>query len=419
MAVQNGASTLAISELKKYSDLQMAAEAFLVVASDDILRTDLLLALREENGHSRRFTGTQAADFLVHWDVLAQKSNTGTGFSGTVFRCKANDPVTGAKAGEIVMSFRSTEFIDDAARDNEATNVREVSEKGFAWGQLRDMEAWYTELKAAGTLSPGNFSVIGYSLGGHLATAFNLMHNSEVSQVVTFNGAGVGAIAWGKSLLSLVQEFTQLSQRRSLNDPPNFVFGDSVLTGIYDRARAAIPDGGTMSDADKTRLALFLQSAKDNGVDNTPDVVAARRMKSAVETLEKIGREVDRLPGLSSGGGSRPAIVPRSDIAQYDLDYQLAVLKVSESTNAIGLLNGLIQTFGDKPVHQTLSNQFDVVGDTSPSAVAHSQNHVGTDVRVFIEDQPLYRGTIHLDDPPCKLLRRGREVRWLTLVGAG
>ena len=387
-----------VADLLKFANLQMASEAFLTKdkAENVVNGLALIEALKRGNDHASKFTDVGIEQFTAHWTVLAQHSTT-TGFSGTVFECIADDPATGARRGEKILSFRSTEFIDDAARDNEATNVREVSEKGFAWGQLRDMEAWYTELKAAGTLSPGNFSVTGYSLGGHLATAFNLMHNSEVSQVVTFNGAGVGAIAREKSLLSLVQEFTQLSQRRSLTDPPNFVFGDSVLTGIYDRARAAIRDGGTMSDADKTRLALFLQSAKDNGIDNTPDVVAARRMKSAVETLEKIGREVDRLPGLSSGGGSKPAIVPRSDIAQYDLDYQLAVLKVSESTNAIGLLKGLIQTFGDKPVHQTLSNQFDVVGDTSPSAVAHSQNHVGTDVRVFIEDQPLYRGTILLD----------------------
>ena len=40
------------------------------------------------------------------------------------------------------------------------------------------------------------------------------------------------------------------------------------------------------------------------------------------------------------------------------------------------------------------ANQFDVVGATSPSAVANSQWHWGTDVQVFIEDQPLYRGGV-------------------------
>ncbi|SDE79611.1 hypothetical protein SAMN05192589_1493, partial [Paracidovorax valerianellae] len=39
-----------------------------------------------------------------------------------------------------------------------------------------------------------------------------------------------------------------------------------------------------------------------------------------------------------------------------------------------------------------LANQYDVVGDTSPSVVSNSQWHYGQDVRIGIEDQPLYRG---------------------------
>ena len=58
------------------------------------------------------------------------------------------------------MSFRSTEFIDDAARDNQATNTFEIKDTGFAWGQIADMEAWYAELKADETKLGNNaFSV--------------------------------------------------------------------------------------------------------------------------------------------------------------------------------------------------------------------------------------------------------------------
>jgi len=39
------------------------------------------------------------------------------------------------------MSFRSTEFADDAARDNEATNKLEIKDHGWAFGQIADMEA--------------------------------------------------------------------------------------------------------------------------------------------------------------------------------------------------------------------------------------------------------------------------------------
>jgi pimeloyl-ACP methyl ester carboxylesterase len=43
-----------------------------------------------------------------------------------------------------------------------------------------------------GPLYGNGFSVTGYSLGGHLATAFNLLHPGAATQVITFNGAGVG-----------------------------------------------------------------------------------------------------------------------------------------------------------------------------------------------------------------------------------
>jgi pimeloyl-ACP methyl ester carboxylesterase len=42
--------------------------------------------------------------------------------------------------------------------------------------------------------SAAQLSVIGYSLGGHLATAFNLLYPDAAQQVVTFNGAGVGRV---------------------------------------------------------------------------------------------------------------------------------------------------------------------------------------------------------------------------------
>ncbi|MBW8832783.1 MAG: hypothetical protein JF606_25975, partial [Burkholderiales bacterium] len=46
--------------------------------------------------------------------------------------------------------FRSTEFIDDAARDSQATDAMELAKFGFAFGQIRDMEAWYAELTKEG-----------------------------------------------------------------------------------------------------------------------------------------------------------------------------------------------------------------------------------------------------------------------------
>jgi hypothetical protein len=70
----------------------------------------------------------------------------------------------------------------------------------------------------------GPVSVTGYSLGWHLATAFNLMHGQEtvaggqplVKQVINFNGAGLGTIGDGSratmqsQLPQMIQYFADL-----------------------------------------------------------------------------------------------------------------------------------------------------------------------------------------------------------------
>jgi hypothetical protein len=180
-----------IADYLKYASLQMAAEAFLKdpKTNEEYYSEDnLVRVLFEGNKHASRFTESEAEKFKTHWKVLDQIPNTLTGFSGALFECIEDDPVTGAKKGEYVISFRSTEFIDDAVRDSESTN-NEIKELGFAFGQLTDMEDWYESIKSK--IPPGTKpKVTGYSLGGHLATAFNLMHQGEIDQVITFNGAG-------------------------------------------------------------------------------------------------------------------------------------------------------------------------------------------------------------------------------------
>jgi hypothetical protein len=150
-----------VADYLKYSNLQVAAEAFLVDASDIPLTGDeYVRALIRGNNHSSKFTESEAIKFAAEWEVVDQRANTETGFSGTLFRRIKDDPVTGAKAGEFVLSFRSTEFIDDAARDNLATNTQEIKSTGWAWGQIADMEAWYAELNADPALLQGNSSAL-------------------------------------------------------------------------------------------------------------------------------------------------------------------------------------------------------------------------------------------------------------------
>lgn len=120
-------TTLSTAEILKYADLQMAAEAFLYndkTGEKRYTSTNLERALIQGNNHASKFTETQAKAFADRWEVVDQRANTGTGFSGTLFKARKDDPEAGIKTGELVMSFRSTEFIDDAARDNQATNAQ-------------------------------------------------------------------------------------------------------------------------------------------------------------------------------------------------------------------------------------------------------------------------------------------------------
>lgn len=162
----------------------------------EILARDLTTG----NERTSKFTKTQAAEFAQKWEIVSHIASTGTGFSGTLFRAteKAASTETGINKGDLVISFRSTEFIDDSARDNQATNNMEISDKGWAFGQIADMEKWVQSLRADGFIGEGKeVSVTGYSLGAHLAIVFNILHNYEksdikIKQTFTFNGAGVG-----------------------------------------------------------------------------------------------------------------------------------------------------------------------------------------------------------------------------------
>lgn len=104
-------TTPTIADYLKYANLQMAAEAFLVDNEGGTLSgNELKAALIEGNLHASFFTESEATKFNNEWQVLAQCPNTTTGFSGTLFKNRTT--------GELVMSFRSTEFIDDATCDN-------------------------------------------------------------------------------------------------------------------------------------------------------------------------------------------------------------------------------------------------------------------------------------------------------------
>ena len=117
-------TTPTIADTLKYANLQMAAEAFIRDPVTYVLSgsgTDLIDALKTGNNHASRFTETQSeafADPVTGWTVLDQCINTPSGFSCTLFKNNQTD--------ECVISFRSTEFIDDAVNDNNQRGQRHL-----------------------------------------------------------------------------------------------------------------------------------------------------------------------------------------------------------------------------------------------------------------------------------------------------
>jgi len=380
-----------IAEYLSYANLQIAAESFVRdEATNQLDNTGdrYLTALTNGNLHSSRFVTTQADKFATEWEVLDQKANTKTGFSGTLFRNR--------ETRETVLSFRSTEFIDDAARDNKATNDLEIKNTGFAWGQIADMQAWYAELKAdQGKLGGGQaFSVTGYSLGGHLATAFNLLNAGAAQRVVTFNGAGVGQMKDG-TLAGALQDFNML---RGSTDELAARFTETGLAATYRTIREGLASGSMTAASAQT----WLQEQYTDPVSGQARALGpqAQMLQTALREIDAIAKEAVRVTTLVAGGtgegaSARPKEVMPQDIAGLDLNYRLAMQWAGQHARSASLAAGAVQGYGDKRYGSPrLENQYDVVGDTKPSVVSNSQWHHGQDVRIGIEDQPLYRGGI-------------------------
>jgi hypothetical protein len=151
-----------ITDYYKYANVQMAAECLYGRTNEewtiDGRRTnptesDLSTWLQRGNDRVSAFPKTLADEFTKCWTVVEHRANTATGFSGTLFKAKSADALgeaslaLGIKPNEYVLSFRSTEFADDAVRDNQATNVLEVEEFGFAVGQIAE-GGWRAEAKS-------------------------------------------------------------------------------------------------------------------------------------------------------------------------------------------------------------------------------------------------------------------------------
>ncbi|MES2243538.1 MAG: hypothetical protein V4639_11735 [Pseudomonadota bacterium] len=385
-----------------YANLQMAAEALL----DTIPEVGLLKALTNGNNRSSKFTATQADQFIEDgWTVVDHKPDTRTGFSGTLFK--------NTLTGESVMSFRSTEFIDDAARDSQATNSLEIKEKGWAFGQIDDMETWFSSLQSSGKLEEGYpVTVTGYSLGGHLATAFNLLHKNDLTSsgeplidaTYTFNGAGVGEYSTG-TLKQVMDVFHQARTEGSAG-----LFTTTVAQQLYADLKLAINGQASSSDMAQA-LSNITQAqaevnASANPIANAQLLNELSTLREGVARAKVVRDEIDRVATITNSGPG-PTQVLASAVDAVKLDYQLAVLTAAKDTRAYRTAPADLiydAVTNARAMSGGLNNVYDIYGATSPSAVSNSQIHYGSATPVAIEDQPLFRGNVIRDSLTQSLL---------------
>ncbi|OGA07231.1 MAG: hypothetical protein A3D95_07935 [Betaproteobacteria bacterium RIFCSPHIGHO2_12_FULL_69_13] len=196
------------------TQLQIVAESYFQDINFDFSNTDAVVGvLRRGNTPPNsapdqyvRMTPQQVTAFLGRYEIVDQLPNTSSGFSATLIRER--------ETGRYTLAFRSTEWKNaskggDFERDGYDGAGGELFSVGFAFGQLRDMEWYLSEMKAgrlatgntaangaaiAAQLTSGTIDLTGYSLGAHMATVFTELHPELVGQTIVFNAAGRGAI---------------------------------------------------------------------------------------------------------------------------------------------------------------------------------------------------------------------------------
>lgn len=396
-------TTPSTETLLKFSRVQLAAEA--INLANGLTGAALSDALVNGNSRSSKFVRADADAFAAEWEVVKHKPNTSTGFSGTLFKRKGTN--------ELVLSFRSTEFADDAARDNQATNTLEVAQHGWAFGQIADMQEWVNSL--AGDIPIGApLTVTGYSLGGHLATAYDLLYSNpagqfHAGQIITFNGAGVGEVIGGEAHLGEVISAFNARRKSGPDNPNQDLFSDPTARALYTKYAAIFTGSisGTAAVVSATAVAAYdevlLELLATPSVPESPEPVqqlllllnAVGRIKSIADIVASVNSVIPSGTGAPSAG-----VVMANKVEQLGLDYQLAVAEAGKLTKSYesGLVFGAKNAVLGRNTKSPKLNRYDVFGSIFQaldySAVANSQWHHGTAIPVWIEDQPLARGNV-------------------------
>ncbi len=269
---------------------QVAAESYLKVkdaAGNVVLLggVDLDNALRlganrkdsglGSNGHTQ-LTDQQIAEFLSTYQLIDQWADnptaignsftaplklangtivpSNTGFSATLMAVKD-------KPGEYVFSIRSTEISGwesggDKSRDGVGADFFGITTGGgYAWAQIDAMRYYVQWLRENNILPSGaKVHVTGFSLGGHLALAFEQLYGAgqggfTLVDGTTFNGAGLGGKSAGSGLTEMSNYYrSQLASPTwlpdlDIDDPDN-----KMLATQYKNAKAAASAGAKLPE---------------------------------------------------------------------------------------------------------------------------------------------------------------------------
>ena len=256
------------------------------------------------------------------------------------------------------------------------------------------MQSWVDSLLDGSKLNLSQtLTVTGYSLGGHLATAFELLYPNAATSIYTFNGAGVGRIESGTSLKQVIDAF---DQRRSSGANAG-LFTNAQVRDLYNAYKNVVSHANGALTLDVIDAAVGQAKTLTTQLPpNSQGYGEALQLAKAVQRSRDIAFEALRVSGLPSGNGNDALGIALSNIEAVGLDYQLAVLKAGEKTSSYGDLDALGKANGTlSRTTEGRANIFDVYGAPSPSMVANSQRHLGVGTPIWIEDQPTLRGSVY------------------------
>ncbi len=355
-----------------------------------------------------RMVETQASALFDKYEIIDHHANDATGFAVTLFR---------SKVGEYVLSFRSLEsrpwkVAGDAERDNDGASRAGIFEKGFAFAQLASMEDYWKHISNGERWIPdavdptkgrwneadpklgllkdhlnggGKITTTGYSLGGHLATVFTLMHDAQIDKTYTYNAAGHGVLTPGlqgagdtngATIKAMLEAFTQALLNPELTPPHPSTVGESGLSSILGewtaakQRKAADPSWDPFA-TENGRLNEPPQQQRDDAYKNPRYAYAMAYVQSIYPTSAlaqpligaffSIG-PTDLLKNLFgnadyAGTGAKVEAASRSDPVRGDGYDKIA------------------QIFG-RATHDDYQ------------IVANSQRHSANEIAVLIEDQP-------------------------------